>query len=138
MPSHNHLELKVWILLQQFLVHLFPHLQFFLERNSFLLVIEQIPCYVSHLDYEHVLLQALFESELYALFEEGLVLDEIVDQCELVLEVVPDGAVFWTVVSERDQMTEVVVKLFFSLELAEVVALDVMFVDIHRLWIAFE
>ena len=92
---------------------------------------------MSHLNYKHILLQALFESKLDAFLEEWLVLYEVVDQSELVLEVVPDGAVFWAVVGEWDQMAEIVVELFFSLELAKVVALDVMRIDIHRLWIAF-
>lgn len=112
--GYNHFELKVGVFLQQFIVNFFPHLQLFHQRDILFVVIEKVPSDVPHLNNEHILFQALFETVFDAFPEEWLVLDKIIHESELILKVVEYGPSTWTIISQWNQLPEIIIKLVLA------------------------
>lgn len=88
-----------------------------------------------HLDDEHVLLQALLNSNFYRLSEKWLVLYQIVDQGEFVFKVVEDCRITRTIISQRYELPKILIELVTSPKLPQLITLNVVLINLLRLGI---
>lgn len=81
---------------------------------------------MSHFYYEHILLEALLNSNLNSLPEKRLVFYQVVDEGELVFEVVKNCDVARAVVCQRNQFAQILVKFVTAPKLPQLITLHVV------------